>query len=137
MDKKEDNIRPPDHVNTRKLFDYDEYKLTILDNTDYHLNTTINKNDFNSLQNQTSQQQKERQHKFYNIKIHLNKFISFDRLNLHYYELILSIIDMYELSLINEYRIYEKEYINILIFFKKIRLPNDEIENFKKIIICE
>ncbi len=40
----------------------------------------------------------KRQNKFNNIKIQLNKIILFDRDNLDYYELVLSIIEMYELK---------------------------------------
>lgn len=132
MDK-EDNIRLPDQVKTERLFDNDTD--TILD-ANYELNTVleISKNEFNSLQ---EQRQKERQNKFRNIKIRLNKIISFDRLNLHYYELILTIIEMYELYIIDEYKTHEKEYNNVFKFLQTFRLPSDEIENLKKLIICE
>jgi pyruvate/2-oxoacid:ferredoxin oxidoreductase beta subunit len=47
-----------------------------------------------------------------------------------------SIIEMYELCVINEYKTDEKEYLNIFKILQSIRLPIDEIKNMKKIIIC-
>jgi hypothetical protein len=44
---------------------------------------------------------------------------------------------MYELNVINEYKTYEKEYTTIFKLLKTIRLPNEEIENLKKIILLE
>lgn len=138
----EDNVRPPDNVKIDRLIDNHFYNDSInhitnpILDTDYDFNKAIeiSKNEFNSLQ---EQQQKEREHKFIHIKTQLNKIILFDRPNLHYYELILSIIEMYEFSIINEYKTYETEYINIFKFLQTIRLPINEIENLKKIIVYE
>jgi hypothetical protein len=145
MDKKKDYIRPPDQVKIDNLigyncdYDYDYEYENIFFDEDYELKTAIetSKNEFNSLQDQLLQQQKERQFNFYNIKIQLNKIISFDKANFRYYELILSIIDMYELCVINEYKTFEKEYNKIFKILKTFRLPNEEIEKLKKIIVCE
>ena len=123
-----DDIRPPDSVITERLIDF---------NTDLNneLNTVIemSKNEYNLLQ---EQEQQLRQRKFHNIKIQINKIILFDKPNLRYYELILTIIEMFELCLINQYNITdENEYINIFKILKSIRLPNNEIEEIKKLII--
>ena len=123
-----DDIRPPDSVITERLIDF---------NTDLNneLNTVIemSKNEYNLLQ---EQEQQLRQRKFHNIKIQINKIILFDKPNLRYYELILTIIEMFELCLINQYNITnENEYINIFKLLKSIRLPNNEIEEIKKLII--
>jgi len=156
MNNNDDNdIRHPDPVKMERLIDDD------FDNTDYHgintesnydLNTIleISKHEFNSLQEQEEQKTielicnqtkqnlyQERENKFKNVKIQLNKIIPFDTSNLNYYELILSIIEMYELGFINEYKINLNEYTNISRILKTVRLPNDEIDNFKKIIVCE
>ena len=92
-----DDIRPPDSVITERLIDF---------NTDLNneLNTVIemSKNEYNLLQ---EQEQQLRQRKFHNIKIQINKIILFDKTNLRYYELILTIIEMFELFLINQYNI--------------------------------
>ena len=127
-----DDIRPPDSVTTERLIDYND-TFTDLNS---ELNTVIemSKNEYNLLQEQ-EQEQQSRQLKFQNIKIQISKIILFDKPNLRYYELILTIIEMFELGLINEYNIHESEYMNIFKILKSIRLPNNEIEEFKKIII--
>ena len=74
---------------------------------------------------------------FDNIKIQLNKIILFDRPNLNYYELILNIITMFERGIINEYKTHLNEYIQIFKIVQTIKIPINEIDNLKKIIICE
>lgn len=61
----------------------------------------------------------------------------FDRPNLNYYELILSIINTFEDGLINEYKTHFDEYIQIFKILQTMRVPINEISNLKKIIICE
>jgi hypothetical protein len=143
----DNNIRPPDQVKIDKLIDDDTIN-PIVQNNNFDLETILelSKNEYNSLQDQEEQKaielicnqtKQERQNKFNNIKIQLNKIILFDRDHLDYYELVLSIIEMYELNVINEYKTYEKEYTTIFKLLKTIRLPNEEIENLKKIILLE
>jgi len=72
---------------------------------------------------------------FDNIKTQLNKFILFDRPNLNYYELILSIIMMFESGIITEYKINFNEYTQIFKIVKTIKIPTNELDNLKKIII--
>ena len=82
----------------------------------------------------------KRQNKFItfdNIKTQLNKIILFDRPNLNYYELILSIINMFETGIINEYKTNFNEYTQIFKILQTMRMPINEIDNLKKIIICE
>ena len=82
----------------------------------------------------------KRQNKFItfdNIKTQLNKIILFDRPNLNYYELILSIIMMFESCIITEYKINFNEYTQIFKIVKTIKIPTIELDNLKKIIIYE
>ncbi len=134
MDKNNDNIRPPDSVITERLFDYNDNTILHTDlNSELNAAIEMSKNEYNLLQ---EQEQQSRQQKFHNIKKQINKIILFDRLNLRYYELILTIIEMFELCLINQYNITnENEYMNIFKILKSIRLPNKEIEEIKKLII--
>jgi hypothetical protein len=74
---------------------------------------------------------------FDNIKTQLNKIILFDRPNLNYYELILSIIKAFENGIINEYTTHFNEYTQIFKILQTMRMPINEIDNLKKIIICE
>ena len=74
---------------------------------------------------------------FDNIKTQLNKIILFDRPNLNYYELILKIINMFEDGIIHEYNTHFNEYTQIFKILQTMRMPINEIDNLKKIIICE
>jgi hypothetical protein len=130
-----EDIRPPDQVKTDKLFDDDFYSIYNDGRDDLNTAIEMSKNEYNLLQEQLLQQQKERRYQFYNIKLKLSKILLLDKYNSYYYELILSIIEMYELCVINEYKTDEKEYLNIFKILQTIRLPIDEIENMKKIII--
>lgn len=149
--KNEDNIRPPDSVKIDRLIN-DDYEHNnnnhIQFNQNYDLNTVLemSKNEFlvkEQLEMELlcielkEQHHKELQNKFNNLKIQLNKIILFDRPNIDYYELVLSIIEMYELGVISEYKTNLNEYTNIFRLLKTIRLPNDELENLKKIITYE
>lgn len=149
----EDNIRSPDHVKIEQLINNDFHNININpiwnNNKDYDINTAldISKKEFDSIQQQEEnktielickQNKEQKLHKFDNIKTQLNKIILFDRNDLQYYELVLSIIELFELGFINEYKITNKEqHTNIFRILKSIRLPPNEIDNLKKIIICE
>ena len=74
---------------------------------------------------------------FKNIKTQLNQIILFDRPNLNYYELILNIINMFEHGIINQYTTHFNEYTQIFKIIQSIRIPINEINNLKKIIIYE
>ena len=74
---------------------------------------------------------------FDNIKTQLNKIILFDRPNLNYYELILDIINMFEDGIIQEYKTHFNEYTQLFKIVQTIKIPINEIDNLKKIIICE
>lgn len=74
---------------------------------------------------------------FDNLKTQLNKIILFDRPNLNYYELILRIITMFEDGIIHEYKTPFNEYTQIFKIAQTIHIPINEIDNLKKIIICE
>lgn len=151
-----ENIRPPDQVKKEKLINNDNYFFNelenpILQNQHFDLNTIIeqSKNEFNFLQeqeeqkvielicNQYKEQQNGRKNNFDNIKNQLNKIILFDKPNLKYYELILSIIEMYEQYGINEYITNKDEFTNIFKLLNSFRLPSNEIDNLKKIILFE
>ena len=148
----EDNIRSPDPVKIEQLIHYDFDTINPIwnNNTNYDLNTIlqISKHEFDSIQqqeenktielicNQSKQQEyEERQNKFNNVKIQLNKIILFDRHNLYYYELVLTIIEMYEFGALSEYKTNINDYTKIFNILKTIRIPTDEFDNLKKLII--
>jgi hypothetical protein len=151
----DDNIRTPDPIRTDRLID--DYSNNFInpildDKTNYDLDKvlTLSKNEFDKRQEEQEQkaieliysqmneeQEKQRKDKFNNIKIQIHKILSFDKTDLYYYELILSIIEMFENGFITEYAMDEKEYTNIFRIIKTIRIPPDEINNLKKLILSE
>lgn len=151
----EDNIRPPDSVKKEKLIDdtfVNTNNINPSANTEYYLNTIIemSKNEFDSIQEQEEQKtiesicnemkeqhKKERLNKFDNVKMKLNQILLFDRQNTAYYELVLSIIEMYETNVIHVYNTNLEEHSHIFNILKTIRLPINEIDNLKKIILYE
>jgi hypothetical protein len=147
-----DDIRIPDPVKKEKLIDSNiDYNSNLLGEKaeqDLNIILEMSKKEFleqeeektiDLICNQIKEEQFiERQNKFNTIKTQLNKIILFDKPNLKYYELILSVIEMYELGIIHIYYcMNQNEYTNIFKILKSIRLPNTEIDNIKKLIICE
>lgn len=75
--------------------------------------------------------------KYNSIKNKLNKILCFDKQNKEIYELILSIIQLYETGYITTYQSTAKEYNSIFFLLKTIRLTNDEENSLKSLIIEE
>ena len=69
------------------------------------------------------------------MKTQLKKLTLFDKVNVCYYELILSVIEMYEQGLIQEYKVDKTEYHNIFSTLKTIRLPSLEVNELTKLIV--
>ena len=155
-DNDKDNIRLPDPITTDRLIDddyYTNYNNPIFHNeNDYDLDKILQltKNDFDFTQEaqeqkeiqlicsqMKEQEEKQRKNKFNNLKTQLHKIILFDRENSHYYELILSIIEMFENGFITEYKTNINEYTNIFRIIKTIRIPTDETINLEKLILTE
>ena len=88
-------------------------------------------------QSQREQEKQKKQNQFSNTKIQLNKLTIFDRPNLYYYELVLSIIEMYSNGFITEYKVKLTEHNNIFQILKFVRIPVSELEELKKLIISE
>ena len=154
-----DNIRPPDPVINEQLLDYNynytyelinqtvnqnitnttNYDELNYDETNYdesifddELNKALelSKNDFKEVED-------GRKNEFKSIKLKLNKILLFDRPNIFNYELILSIIELYEQNYINEYKSSNKEFNDIFNILKTIRLTKEETSSIKKIIVCK
>ena len=139
---KEDNIRQPDPIFRDTLIPTfqpkeDDYALKkAIKNSQKTFEKQQDEETFNAICNDLREfEQKERQTKFSTIKTQLHKLILFDKVNVYYYEVILSVIEMYEQGLINTYNVSEKEHINIFSTLKTIRLPITEVDALKKIIM--
>ena len=144
----DNEIRQPDPVEICRLIDGNFYTENTIFNNDFDLNTALelSKNEYNLLQEREEektieliceQTKEDRQNKFNNIKTQIHKIMPFDRANVKCYELVLSIIELYELTIINKYRTNENEHEEIFKVLQYIRLPTEEIDNLKKIILIE
>ena len=154
-----DNIRPPDPVINEQLLDYNynyNYELinqtinqNIINTTNYdelnydetNYDESIFNNELNKALELSKNEFKEvedgRKNEFKSIKLKLNKILLFDRPNIFNYELILSIIELYEQNYINEYKSSNKEFNDIFNILKTIRLTKEETSSIKKIIVCK
>jgi hypothetical protein len=142
----DDNIRPPDSVIRERLIhdinapnDYapNDYALKkALKISLKELKMKEEEETLNVICNELrEQEQRERENKFTNTKTQLKKLILFDKDNVHYYEIILSVIEMYEQGLIQHYSVDKTEYTNIVSTLKSIRLPSSEVNELTKLII--
>ncbi len=143
MNQDDDNIRPPDSVIRERLVPayyeptYDDYALKKA--VELSLKELKMKEEEETLDvicnDLRAQEQKERENKFTHIKTQLKKLILFDVNNIYYYEVILSIINLYEQGLIQHYSVNKKEYTNIIFTLKSIRLPSSEVNELTKLLM--
>jgi hypothetical protein len=146
-DINDDNIRPPDPIINEQLLDNDndyDYELinqnitntTNITNYDHpSYNDELNKA-LELSKREFKDEEDNRKNEFKSIKLKLNKILLFDRPNIFNYELILSIIELYEQCYINEYKSLNKEFNDIFNVLKTIRLTKAELSSIKKIIVC-
>lgn len=148
----QDYVRLPDPVKTEKLINEDVNYPHINPNINYNqkfdeeLNNAIelSTREFNLIQEEqeklvlelSKKETEQRKNEFHSIKLKLNKILLFDSPNIGKYEIILSIIDIYEQGYINEYKSTTEEFNDIFKLLRTIRLTPQEFESLKKIIIC-
>ena len=141
----DDNIRPPDPIINEQLLDNDyNYELITQNitntNTTNYIEATSYTDELNKALELSKREFKDeednRKNEFKSIKLKLNKILLFDRPNIFNYELILSIIELYEQCYINEYKSLNKEFNAIFNVLKTIRLTKEELSSIKKIIVC-
>ena len=148
-DDNNDNIREPDPIKKEQLIDNNniyDYINPIIQNYDDELDKALelSKKEFELIQDEEEKhvfalikkEEEDRKNEFKTIKIKLNKILLFDRPNCEKYELILSLIHLYEENCIKEYKSIESEYNNLFKLLKSIRLTNEELESLRKLIIC-
>lgn len=148
----QDYVRLPDPVKTEKLINEDVNHPHINPNINYNqkfdeeLNKAIelSTREFNLIQEEqeknvlelSKKETEQRKNEFHSIKLKLNKILLFDSPNIGKYEIILSIIDIYEQGYINEYKSTTEEFNDIFKLLRTIRLTPQELESLKKIIVC-
>ena len=144
-DINDDIIRPPDPIINEQLLDNDyNYELITQNitntNTTNYIEATSYTDELNKALELSKREFKDeednRKNEFKSIKLKLNKILLFDRPNIFNYELILSIIELYEQCYINEYKSLNKEFNAIFNVLKTIRLTKEELSSIKKIIVC-
>ena len=145
----ENNIRPPDSIIRERLIQTPFYNTSEHYNNskDFALKKAIKESQkdfqmkeeeetFNAICNNLREEElKNRKTKFTCVKTQLKKLTLFDKVNVCYYELILSVIEMYEQGLIQEYKVDKTEYHNIFSTLKTIRLPSLEVNELTKLIV--
>lgn len=152
----QDYVRLPDPVKTEKLINEDVNHPHINPNINPNINYNqkfdeeLNKaielstREFNLIQEEqeknvlelSKKETEQRKNEFHSIKLKLNKILLFDSPNIGKYEIILSIIDIYEQGYINEYKSTTEEFNDIFKLLRTIRLTPQEFESLKKIIVC-
>ena len=148
----QDYVRLPDPVKTEKLINEDVNYPHINPNINHNqkfdeeLNNAIelSTREFNLIQEEqeklvlelSKKETEQRKNEFHSIKLKLNKILLFDSPNIGKYEIILSIIDIYEQRYINEYKSTTEEFNDIFKLLRTIRLTPQELESLKKIIVC-
>ena len=140
----DDNIRPPDPIINEQLLDND-YNYELINQNITNTTNTTNTTNYNTdelskalelSKREFKDEEDNRKNEFKSIKLKLNKILLFDRPNIFNYELILSIIELYEQCYINEYKSLNKEFNDIFNVLKTIRLTKEELSSIKKIIVC-
>jgi hypothetical protein len=145
-DINDDIIRPPDPIINEQLLDND-YNYELINQNITNITNTTNYDDPSSYTDELNKalelskrefkdEEDNRKNEFKSIKLKLNKILLFDRPNIFNYELILSIIELYEQCYINEYKSLNKEFNDIFNVLKTIRLTKEELSSIKKIIVC-
>lgn len=142
----DDNIRDPDNIYSDQLLsnnDINEINLDdILKQSRAEYELIENKKEQELLKELILLEQKERQevvrqrtNKFINLKKILNRMIMIDKSNSNTFEILLSVIEMYENGYCSVYNIDTNEYNNLFNLVNKIRILPEELVLLKKIII--
>lgn len=133
-DNDDEHIRTPDPIVKEQLV---SYQNDIFHDFDEAIKKSLveydnikNKDEENVIENE----RKFRLNKFNILKQKINKIIHFDKHNKTSYELVLSIIELYENNYINVYEMDQKEYNTILSLVSSLKIPKEEISEFLNII---
>jgi len=146
------SVRLPDNIIKEKLIDddndfYEENKFY----EENEINKIIeqSKNEFDFIQKQEEQKnvdlliqyhkeefEKKYLNKFNNLKTQLNKLLVLDKSNADSYELLLSIIEIFENGLLDFYHTNKETYVKIFRILKNIRILPSELNLLEQIITC-
>jgi hypothetical protein len=155
----DDYIREPDPIKVERLINNDDdYKynnigLTEMTNNNYNNNNNnedfdpesiyikelndileLSKIEFEQIEIPRQNQIKEKLEIINKINIKINKLLSFDKENQYYYEMILTVLEMYSNNYIEIYQLNELEKSEIYKLLKQIRLTKEEFNLLIEII---
>jgi hypothetical protein len=156
----DDYIRQPDPIKVERLINNDDdYKynnigLTEMINNNYDNNNNNNEDfdpesiymkelndilelskiEFEQIEIPRQNQIKEKLEIINKINIKINKLLSFDKDNQYYYEMILTVLEMYSNNYIEIYQLNEVEKGEIFKLLKQIRLTKEEFDLLIEII---
>jgi len=135
----DDVIRDPDEIYADQLLEPEQAPY----DTDDIIQQTINRSkaEFELEQNNAEQRMLEeiikteneeiirrRAKQFTNLKLQLNRMKIIDKQNTNAYELLLSVIEMYQKRYINFYEVTQEEYNKVVSLLKGLRLPKEELD---------
>ena len=148
-----DEIRPPDPVKRETLIEqFDNFNNMYNNNFDnnifediddnynqydieFHRALQLSRDEYEIVAQQTENERRRRVGILLNIKQRLLRVKGFDMDNNKIYEMIISIIEMYEKEKMNTFGVDKENYTAIFNVTKLVRFEKDEIELLKDIII--
>lgn len=149
----EENIRPPDKVIVERLIDIEnDYTYNNNENNNYYDNDNefnpesiyekelldalnLSKQEFKNIEIPKNTVIEEQMKIINKLKTQMNKLIAFDKNNVYYYEMILTILELYANNYITVYNIendYEKAQLFSIV--KQTRISKEELELLEQII---
>ena len=148
-----DEIRPPDPVKRETLIEqFDNFNNMYNNNFDnnifediddnynqydieFHRVLQLSRDEYEIVAQQTENERQQRVGILLNIKQRLLRVKGFDMDNNKIYEMIISIIEMYEKEKMNTFGVDKENYTAIFNVTKLVRFEKDEIELLKEIIV--
>lgn len=147
-----DEIRPPDPVKRETLIEqfdnfnnmYNNFDNNIFEDIDdnynqydieFHRVLQLSRDEYEIVAQQTENERQQRLCILLNIKQRLLRVKGFDMDNNKIYEMIISIIEMYEKEKMNTFGVDKENYTAIFNVTKLVRFEKDEIELLKEIIV--
>jgi len=153
-DNNPDEIRPPDPVkretlieqfdNFNNMYNNNNFDNDIFEDIDdnynqydieFHRVLQLSRDEYEIVAQQTESERQRRLGILLNIKQRLLRVKGFDRDNNKIYEMIISIIEMYEKEKMDTFGVDKENYTAIFNVTKLVRFNKDEIELLKDIIV--
>jgi hypothetical protein len=151
MDYNDDDIREPDPIIKERLIDnhilYSNSNSNSNNNSDDEFNPEsiyekefldileLSRQEFEQIEIPKKKQIDEKMEIIQKLKTRINKLINFDKENSYYYELILTILEMYSNNYIQVYESNEIEKYEVFKLMRQTRISKEELDLLENIII--